>query len=377
MAAFYACSAATTLAILFGYAALLRLVGGARLKRALSYLQMLLSFLMYGGFFLVQQAGLSGDLREATLAKSGWVLLVPSAWFATYLEIGAGTAGVLEVALAAGSAGLLLVMIASLGRRLSLDYSARLGEIVSAAQAPRTPAARGTRRGRWFRAGEARAVALLIGSQFRNDQKFRMAVLAILPLTILYVFMGAFDSRATGTGRFALVNVAVLIFPSMLNMALKRSDHFRASWIFFAAPADRARLIRASQNVLVVLFLAPYLGFITAVFLWLLRTPLQVAAHVLLLGLLSHLVLQIVVLMDPALPFSQPNQPMRRSGSFIVFIVVLGMTTGLIQLVGRYLTSSVRAALVTYAAVASVSVLVDRLTRARIHRQAQQLEFEG
>ena len=47
-----------------------------------------------------------------------------------------------------------------------------------------------SRRAWLFTTGEARAVALLIRSQFKNDMKFRMGVLAILPLTVIYLFMG-------------------------------------------------------------------------------------------------------------------------------------------------------------------------------------------
>jgi hypothetical protein len=47
------------------------------------------------------------------------------------------------------------------------------------------------------------------------------------------------------------------MFPSMLKLSLTRSDAFRASWIYFACPADRARVIRATRDVLLLYFLLP------------------------------------------------------------------------------------------------------------------------
>lgn len=47
-----------------------------------------------------------------------------------------------------------------------------------------------TRGESWFTTGEARAVALLVRSQFRDDHRFRMGVLGLLPFTLLYMVMG-------------------------------------------------------------------------------------------------------------------------------------------------------------------------------------------
>jgi hypothetical protein len=51
--AIYATSIATALAILVSYASILRIVPAYRLKRALTYVQVVLSFLVYGGFALI------------------------------------------------------------------------------------------------------------------------------------------------------------------------------------------------------------------------------------------------------------------------------------------------------------------------------------
>jgi hypothetical protein len=235
--------------------------------------------------------------------------------------------------------------------------------------------------GLWFRGGEGRAVALLVRSQFRNDQKFRMGVLAIMPMTLLYIIMGVRDHSIgdpfVATSKFSLVTVAVLMFPSMLKMHLARSDSFRASWVFFACPSDRMQIIRSSKNVLVALFLVPYLVFVVALFTYVAGHPVHVLVHVALLGAISHLVLQAALLIDPELPFSRPIQKGNKSTEvfFLMFVMVLIGEVG--QFFMARLYASPVATIGAFAVVWLAGIAIDRLTRARVARQTASLEFAG
>lgn len=383
IAGFYGCSFFTALVILFAYGWLMQIVGADALKRTLSYVQMAMSFVVYGGYFLMSQITRSHSWQSLTLPRSAWMLLAPPMWFAAYLEAAAGQAVSIELVAAALSIAALALLASSLGGRLSLDYSDRLADLASSTQRVVAPRARSAR-GWWFRTGEARAVAVLVRSQFRNDQRFRMGVLSILPLTLIYLLMGIRDGNlrdpflaaARGPG-FSLVTVAVLLFPSMLKPALTRSEQFRASWIFFACPADRLRVIRSAKNVVVAYFLAPYLLFIGAIYMYFARNIVHVLVHVLLLGLISHLVLQSMVLLDPELPFSRPTQVGRRTGSVVILMLVMGVISGLQQAFSPMLYQSVIATTLAFGAVIVATIVIDLLTRARVDRQARSLEFEG
>ena len=229
IAAFYGCSVFVALGILFGYGWLMHVVGADTLKRVLSYVQMLMSFLVYGGYMLTAQIGRTQSLRSLALPKTAWILLAPPAWFATYLDVAAGQATPIEYAAAGVSVLALAALFAALGGRLSMDYSDRLAALASSTQRAR-PAHPRSGPGWWFRTGEARAVAVLVRSQFRNDQRFRMGVLSILPLTLMYAFMGIRQGNlhdpfvpVSGATGFSLVTLAVVLFPSMLKPALTRS----------------------------------------------------------------------------------------------------------------------------------------------------------
>ena len=103
--------------------------------------------------------------------------------------------------------------------------------------------------------GEARAVALLVAAQFRFDQRFRMAILGMVPLIGFYLLLGLNDgalvdpftpdaARSGGTPLY----MAIVFMPMTLHASLQVSDCWRAAWMFFATPASAARLIVAAKN---------------------------------------------------------------------------------------------------------------------------------
>jgi hypothetical protein len=380
----YATSMATTLAIVLGYATVLRAVGPDAIERVLSYVQMIMSFAVYGGQFLI-----SGLLSRATpgawtLPASTWVLLFPGTWFGSYLELASGRTSVGALACAAASVVAVVVMASQLGGRLSLQYSETLGAMTVAARARAgRELEKRKRRAMWFTTGEARAVALLVRSQFRHDHRFRMGVLGLLPFTLLYMVMGVRDGAVTdpftvsGNPQAWPLTMAVLVSPAMLRMLLTRSEAFRASWIFFTCPGDRMKIARASKDVLVVFFLIPYLLLVSAVYAFVAGHVVHVLVHVAFLGLLAHLVLQIALLLDPALPFSRPMQRGRSTSVFLGFTFATILVSLFIQYYSARIYSSVASTIAAVAVILFIGVVIDVLTRARVDRQAQLLEFEG
>jgi hypothetical protein len=385
IAGFYACSISTALAILLAYAWMLRAVGADAVKRGLSYLQFLVSFVVYGGYFLLAGTISRELLGSGTLAKSLWLLVFPATWFGAYLELASGKTGPEEVLPALASLLAMGGLFAALGSRLSLAYSERLAALTAAPAEPRAGRAAPQSVTGWlFRSGEARAVALLVRGQFRNDLRFRLGVLAVLPITLIYLGMAlrngsVRDPFVAGSGEtgFMPVTIALVMFPSLLKLQLTYSDAFRASWVFFAGSADRLRILRSSKNVLLAFFLVPYLLFVIALYSYLIGNVIHVAVHIALLGMLAHLVLQVALLVDPALPFSRPPQ---RGGSSIVmlaFLLVTAAASTVLDIFSAVVYSRTSWTAGLFLLIGGAGVVVDRLTRARVDRQARSLEFEG
>ncbi len=382
-AALLGSSLATAFSMLLAYAWMLRLVGADALKRALSYVQLVMSFLVYGGYFFVARVAARSMMSSFTLDKSPLLLLYPATWFASYLEIAAGQAGSFELIPAAASIVLLVSLAAGLGGRLSLDYSERLGQMTTATASPRKASRSLDRPSRWFVTGEARAVALLVRRQFANDQRFRMGVLGILPMTVIYLLIGLRDGSVhdpflpAPRGGPSPVTMVLIMMPSLLKLHLTRSEGFRASWVFFASPADRVKIVRASKDVLVAFFLVPYLLVLTLVYTYMVGNLWHVVVHLALQGLLGYLVLQVAMLMDPALPFSRPARKGGNSIVMLVFLAAMGALSAVLNAFSATLYANLRLTLATFAAILLAGVIVDRLTRARVERQTASLEFEG
>jgi hypothetical protein len=380
----YGTSTATTLAIALGYASVLRAVGPDAIERVLSYVQMIMSFAVYGGQFLISGVLSRAAPRTWSMPDSLWMLLYPGTWFGSYLALADGQRSIRILALALASVAALALMASRLGGRLSLEYSESLGAMTVAARAKAARTAE--RRGRtawWFSSGEARAVALLVRSQFRHDHRFRMGVLGLLPLTLLYMLMGVRNGAvvdpftATANMQAWPVTMAVLASPAMLRMLLTRSDAFRASWIFFTCPSDRMKIARSSKDVLVAFFLIPYLLVVSAIYSYVVGNVIHVLVHVAFLGLLAHLVLQIGLLLDPALPFSRPMQKGRSSSLFLGFTLATILVSLFLQFYSARVYGSITSTVTAVAVIVFIGVVIDLLTRARVSRQAQLLEFEG
>ncbi len=381
IAAMYGASLLIAFFLLVGYGTLQRLVGANFLKQVLSVVQLLMSFMVYGGYILFSRIASQAFFKEFTLTKTWLIVLAPPAWFASYFDLAHGDYTSMTVVPAALSVLALGAMTFALTGALATGFAERMGEVsVSGRSDSGKGSAKPHSAGWFFREGETRAMALLIKSQFRNDQKFRMGVLAIVPLTALYIFMGA-SHTGSPSGRpgsqFMLVGFAIMLFPAMLKMQMTRSDSFRASWIFFATPVSRARLIRAAKNVVVTMFLLPYVVIVAAAMAYATGDPVHAIAHVVVLGLVSHLVLQTTILIDPELPFAKPfdkgGGPSRMTALFM-FIMLTNIG---LSFATPWFYSNWTMALALAAVVIALSVFVDLMTKARIEEQARELEFVG
>jgi hypothetical protein len=322
-------AAAVAFSLVFIYAGILRVIHPRKLRRWVGYIQLILSFFIYGGYMFVPRFVETGAITTFVLKKTAWLFLLPPAWFASYLDLAAGKTGLSEIVPALFSVAVLLCLLSGARGKLALEYSDHLSSAMSAGEGVGKEIAPSRGSSRIFRGREARAVALLVRNQFKYDQKFRLAVLSILPMTVLYLFIGLhggqlqdpFVAGSSGVGDAWLLYFAALMFPIMLKSTLTYSDTYQASWIYWATPADRAQLVLWSKNCVLFYFQLPYLAGIAAVCLYFFRNLGHVLVHVAVLALLSHLLLQVSVLLQPSLPFSQPPRKGQRTGGILVILM--------------------------------------------------------
>ncbi|MPZ17506.1 MAG: hypothetical protein GEV06_06295 [Luteitalea sp.] len=380
LAATLVASALTAVTVATVYGMLLRVLPADRLHRWLGYAQLLFTFVVYGSFLLLSR--LQSALLHVRVEKGWYLYLDPAAWFAAWLEIAAGRAGSLDFTAAAVPAVLLLLLGPVAARRLSLEYADRLASLSAATRVSDTPI---TSLGPRILTPEHRAVDLLVRAQFRVDQRFRLAILSILPLTVLYLFMGIGGATPSSGLGVTLLDVAVVVFPSVLRQALTRSDWFRAAWVYFALPADLMAIVIATKNVVLVRFLLPYLLFVTAL---LLVQSLSEGAptggvvvfhvtHALWLGLLSHAILMVELAANPALPFSVPGGKGERTWHIaLITVAAIALAEAMPFAYGILFGSAAHMA-AALAGLLIINVLLHRVLLWRTRRIIRHLAYAG
>jgi len=333
--------AGATLAAVTFYALLLRIVRAHQMRMILTTAQLLLSLLIYSALLVVRQRPSIEALEGAELARMSSLFLLPSSWFAAWVDV--AVRGPTAEGLAAIALSLVTLVAAVLfaSRVLAPSYVRHLGLLRSDRGNAGAPRGAGSF---LFRRREARAVGLLVPSQFRHDFRFRLGVLGILPLTLLYLVV-AFEEGplpdpfvhpvpSQGT---ILLYLAVLVSPSLLVPSFVYSDAFAASWLYYVTPSDRRALINAMRNFLITGFMLPYLGFVAGVFYYSYGSLWHALAHAVLLGLCAGLFLFVAMWLNPGLPFAAPIQRGRFSlRTFVPFalapFIALGILPFLIQL---------------------------------------------
>jgi len=326
--ALYACALSVALAIVTVYGSLMRWISPARLQRTLGYAQIVIGVGAYGGLMWIMD-GIGGSaLGTMTLPRGPWLLLLPPAWYASYIEIAAGVAdggSFLRAGVSLIVGGLLIVAIRG---RVSGDYAARLGDVPEAAANEIT---RPSRAPAWlFTSHEARAVAILVRAHYRHDIRVRLGVLSMVPMVLFFVVISLrsgttgdpFVARPGGFGG-DMMAFAVLLFPTVLIQQLTMSDSYKACWLFFVTPGSLGRVVVALKNVIVVFFLLPFLTFVTAVMVWRFGHVGHALLHAALIGAVAHLALQSAGIVRPQLPFSFSQQKANSNWAVVAWMFVV------------------------------------------------------
>ena len=372
----------TALAIISVYAGLVRVVRPARFDRILSYIQVLLVTSVVAAPLLLGE--LEDRLAAVEIGTSPALFALPAAWFASALPLVNGewsVTGVLAVITAAGSTACLFYIV---GGRLSLSYAERMGALLTTSASDRSKASPRRSARRRFPV-EVRAVATLLKGNFRHDRNFRMTVLGIAPMTLLYVYLSLregslpdpFVELGFGAGRLWTIHFVAIGGPQMLLESVFRSDSFRAGWIFFASPVDRARLVTGAGHCIALFVLVPYLTILGGVFVWAFGDVLHAVAHAGVLGLVSNLAVQLRLLLAPRLPFSEPPAKGGFSVGVFTAMVVSGVLIALLPLPLHAAYASTAATISTIVVLTIANAMMPRFVARRIAPRLQRLEFAG
>ena len=377
-----------SLAMVLLYGQLLRLISPARLKSILTYFQFGLSFLVYTSYLYLPKL-LEGRFADMQFERENWLLLIPTSWFAGIGQLGLGPAGFDWIAALLGLASVAL-LFGKVFSTVSLDYAARIAAVSEEhTQSPVRAAGSARRRAdivRWFRVPENRVVARLVRAQFRHDNKFRLSVMSLVPLLIFYLYMGLregtlrdpFITGSSGMQSFFIFFFAILMLPLLMKQNLESSNAYEASWIFYATPASQPRLVLATRNALFVLFAVPVLLFALGIFWHYFDNALHAIVHTAVISSLSFVFLQLIYLLNPKLPFSQPKTRGSQSRAMILaFFLLPALGIVLLSVIASLVyVSAVRTGILLIGLVV-LAALLEMWIKQRVQHTARRLQFAG
>ncbi len=325
--------AASLFFILF-YTLMLKMVMRETMQRYLGYSQLLFIFVIYGGYMALPRLVENFVSLDLSRFDTWYLYLAPPSWFASWPALFAD--GLRYDRLAAAIVGIIsLVAMVALGMsRLSLTYALTLADTVE--QQEKLIARR--KKGVFSRFldaisnNEDRAIWTLIRAQFKFDNRFRTTVLTILPLTAIYLYMGVKDGGAI-VDPFAIVEsaktqtnfflyLAVAFLPLMIVTGTSYSASANASWVFFASPADRTKLILASTRFAVIFFCVPYLILLGGILTYFFGSALHAVLHCFIIFLNLIIMLQLMLTIMPRIPFSLPARAGQRSLAFFAMFLI-------------------------------------------------------
>ncbi len=375
------------LAMIILYTSALRFVRYRRLKNILSYVQAMLSFLIMGSYALLPSY-LEKLSARLPAQKPWWIFLLPPSWTSTLISLASGT--VTFSTLAAGflslAAPVLLIPLAA--SKISLSYAENLSAALNETEKKEKDKTGDAKKTTWrLKRFEDRAIITLIRAQFKRDMRFRFSILAIIPMTILYGWMGLrgkgamfnpFHPAWRSLASSSLLYLAIIIFPVSLVEAVSRSESYLASWIFFSTPVDKVRLTLSIKDFLYKFFIVPYIVCLGIMFSFFFDTMLHVVMHTAILLLISRLFLQLFFILRPQLPFSLPQHVGDRVtvlGSLAFFLPLI-MLIGLMILIFFVYTNLVYYAL-SFTLLTSLTLLMDALLNQRVKKKMSRLEFAG
>ena len=381
---------AAALAVIVVYGILMRTVGRSRVSQVFGYIQFLGSFVTALGFIAISQVERHIDLQSFTVTTTHWLAYIPAVWFASLAALPIGVTFGSYPMLALAAVVFLGAVATGAHLLLARHYQEEVGELsTSAASVQKRKHGSDsfiTRiYSRFARSDEARAVFTVLRAQFRYDAKFRMQLMSTLPLTFLYLLIAILQGGITdpfGGNLKAIVRMntfylVAMLMPLITMQSVAYSENFKSAWIFFSAPLDRAKLLLAVRNMMLVSIVLPYMVILTIIFLQ--YMPVYHAIpHTLVLAAIAGINFQLYLMIAPKMPFAQPRRPNRNGFAMmfgVFFFVIFSMLIFLVVIYFGY--HSFARFWPIFLLLVTVSAALERGVHARIHAKLEREEFEG
>ncbi|MBN1698146.1 MAG: hypothetical protein JW881_11580 [Spirochaetales bacterium] len=295
------------------YGLVLKKIRLSIIRAAAGIVNMILFFLIYGGYFMM--ASFIRNISFISIPLLPWFILLPNTWGPALYKLSSGPAAVFSFILSIAVIPLFFTLSRTI---ISTRYAERLSEL-SHVPAVKKESAKAYPLWFWKKSPEGAAATFMIRHSFKYDAQFRMGILVIIPVTILYFIIVIFVNSATLVNPFSLrdisefvetilLYVAIGFFPFYIKTALLYSIHAKASWILFTSPYDRVSLVVTLRNFVLIYFIIPYLLVFMTTYMLFTGLVWEIIKHFLIVFLLAFVQTDIFMLFFAELPFTRLPQ---------------------------------------------------------------------
>ncbi|MBN2536493.1 MAG: hypothetical protein JXB88_26650 [Spirochaetales bacterium] len=308
----------TALFIINLYGLLLKLFPLESIRKFSVFLNFSLFFLFYSVYFLLFHF-FRQDVQLFKIEIVPLFLFFPNTWGSSLFILDKGVLPGISSLLSLLAPFFLLY---SSRQIISMDFAEKIAE-QSVAGGKKKKEKKDRRLFLFGNTFEEKVIARLIKVNFKYDIQFKLSILTIIPLTILYflivllIYRGSLENPFTPAGiagfpRTLFLYAAVGFFPFYIKSALTYSQQADASWVFFTTPYNRVKLILATRKFVFVFFLLPYFSFFIILYIMMAGVIIPILMHFLVVGILSFIQMCIFLFFMAEIPFSKKPQRGRR-----------------------------------------------------------------
>ncbi len=325
-----ACFAALVTAFVYG--SVIRLLSPRRVRVMISLVHVTMLILVYGSAMLISR---SRPLLTALSMEAAPPWWWPPSWFASFSRW--GEIPMRDLILPHGLVLMgILLLIPGVLRIFSYRVSETLRTLDQAARRNAGEEERGREEG-----GEA-AISVLLRVQFRENMKYRMAVLSILPVILFYVVSFLLhgehrDPFLDPLGHVLdslMVYMGISVLPFLFHASVTVSETPQAAWIMEGAVLSPGELVRILADRFFFHVLLPAHGLLLLFFMVTMESGWHGILHGVHMLLLGSVLLYARFLYPPRLPFSIPQGKVSQARkTFMALFVIPLLMVGYLALV--------------------------------------------
>jgi hypothetical protein len=316
------------------YMLALRAGFGRRIERILGYLQFLLVLSVYYGMQFMPDF-LQKHLLTSDSSQSPYWKLLPSYWFASWVKL--AQSGWDLVTFLLGLFGFVLLFVLWKLATSTIDLAS--AETTSRSSTPESGVSNSRapafvqRLWNRFTCPEDRALAALAWAQFKFDTSFRIAVLSVFPFMAFWIFQAMTSKDGsiqdpflpidpTRKNSFLFIGFMASFIPGMVQNSLQFSKAWQASWLYYAAPTDYTKLLRATSRLMTLIVSAPIGIVMTVMLSYSFGNPFHALLQTLFVLAIAGVNMALMNLMIPALPFSASKSAGSNIGRLYITMIV-------------------------------------------------------